>query len=258
MAEEARHVTVDPTIPNEEEIVSEILENLPTDVDFPVDLPSKGRYYNEEGSQAPVLVRAMTFEDEKVLSKMKDRLDGVNVLLARCVKNLDVRQILLFDKIYLLLKIREMSFGPEVAAIAMCTQCGSENTLTLDIPSFKVNEVPEDVTDPRDVLLPTLKKSATVRFPRVSDEANLMNTDRLLDNVWRFVVAIDGNSSKSIISKVIQKLPAKDTNILIQSIFGTDYGIETKGQYECDMCGAVNTTEVSVTDDFFGQNSNPY
>jgi len=251
MVDNVRHEKAEMVDPNEEAIVDSILEGLPESVEMAVIPPSKCKFYTLEDPNKSITIKPLTFEDEKVLSKTKQSQNIVNVLLERCISNISVPQLLIMDKIYLLLKIREVSFGDEIQSIDLCKNCHYENTLTFYISQLKVNSLPDDFEIPVSVDLPTLNKTAKVRYPRVSDEEHLLDSGRMFDNLWRFVEEIDGNSKKSIIHKVIQKLPAKDLNIILKTAFGTDYGIQTKGQYECDNCGELNSVEVSVTEDFF-------
>jgi len=238
-------------VSEEEAILKDILENLPPDADIEVHLPSKNKFYTLENEGDPITIRPMTFEDEKLLTRIKDKNIMINKLLSLCVKNININQLLMFDKIYLLLKIREISFGDEIKTETQCTNCGFDNVLTFNISTFNKNEVSDDLTDPREVTLPALNKTAVVRFPRVSDEQYLLNSDKIFDNVWRFVESIDGHANKSIVSKVLHKLPAKDVNVLMKEVFGTNYGIQMRGKYECDSCGETSVAEVQITDDFF-------
>jgi hypothetical protein len=237
--------------PSNEEAIDKILENLPTEIETSIEVPSRGKFYNLKDPSSPLTVRPMTFEDEKVIASTKNKDQLINILIDRCVANININELLIFDKLYLLLKIREVSFGKNYTVEDICTNCGFHNEITFDIADFKLNEVPEDLTDPREVTLPSLKKTAMVRFPRVSDEAHLQKVDEVIDQIWRFVEEIDGNSNKTVIHKVIQKLPSKDVHILIKSIFGTEYGIKTKATYSCDNCENVNIADLSLTQDFF-------
>ena len=251
MAENVRHEKVEMVDPNEDAIVDSILEGLPDNVEMTVLPPSKCRFYALDDPDKSITIKPLTFEDEKFLSKTKQSQNIVNVLLERCVSNVSIPQLLLMDKIYLLLKIREASFGDEIQTIDYCKSCNFENTLTFFISELKINYYPDDIDIPITLDLPVLKKTVKVRFPRVSDEEHLMDSSRMFDNMWRFVEDIDGNTKKSVINKVIQRLPAKDLNVILKTAFGTQYGVQTKGQYECDGCGELNAVEVSVTEDFF-------
>jgi len=230
--------------------VEAILENLPTEVEEVVDLPSRGKFYTLKNPSDGISVRPMNFGDEKAIVQAANK-DSINVLISRCVNNVDVSELLQFDKLYLLLKIRENSFGTQYTVPYLCETCDAHSDVTFDIGQFRVNKIEEDLEDPREVHLEKINKKAKVRFPRVRDEVYLADTTRIMDNMWRFVESIDDNTNKAVISKVIQQLPSKDVHILMNEIFGTDYGLDTQGKFTCDHCGHVQTAELPIGTDFF-------
>ncbi len=233
-----------------DDTVNKILENLPTELEQAVDLPSKSKFYILKDPSEGVKVRPMTFSDEKAIVQSNGK-DSINILLSRCVENLDINQLLQFDKLYLLMKIREVSFGGDYTVDVLCNNCSMKNSVTFDIQSFKNNQIPDDLEDPRPVMLTGIGKEAKVRFPRVQDEVYIVDANKIMDNLWRFVMEIDGKTNKAVISKVIQKLPSKDVHILMNEVFGTNYGIQTKGQFKCDGCGYIQMTELPIGTDFF-------
>jgi len=230
--------------------VDKILENLPSELEEVVELPSRTKFYVLKDPSEGVSIRPMLFADEKAIAQASNR-DAINVLLHRCVNNVDVNQLIQFDKLYLLLKIREASFGSDYRTEVVCDNCAAKNDITYDIGSFKIKQIPEDLEDPREVFLEVINKKAKVRFPRVQDEPYLADTNKIMDNLWRFVMVIDGNDNKAVIAKVIQKLPSKDVHILMNEIFGSDYGLDTKGQFKCDICGSIQISELPIGTDFF-------
>jgi len=236
--------------PNIAQTVDAILENLPSELEESVDLPSRAKFYVLKDPSEGVKVRPMNFSDEKAIVQAANR-DSINVLLNRCVTNIDINQLLQFDKLYLLMKVREISFGADYTVDVVCNECSLKNEITFNIDTFKINEVPEDLEDPREVFLERIGKTAKVRFPRVLDEVYLADSTKIMDNLWRFVMEIDGNTNKAIIGKVIQKLPSKDVHIIMNEVFGTKYGLDTKGQFKCDGCGSIEIAELPIGTDFF-------
>ena len=230
--------------------VDAILENLPTELEEIVDLPSRSKFYTLKDPAEGIKIRPMNFSDEKAIVQAANK-DSINVLISRCVSNIDINQLLQFDKLFLLMRIREASFGNHYTVDVMCSECKGKNEVTFDIASFKTKQIPEDLEDPREITLEAIGKVATVRFPRVQDEGYIMNNERVMDNLWRFVSSIDGHSNRAIISKVIQKLPSRDVHILMNEIFGSDYGLDTKGQFDCDGCGHTQIGELPIGTDFF-------
>jgi len=250
MSEKPQLGTVEEHGANVPQIVDAILENLPSEQEQTVDLPSRSKFYVLKDPSEGVKVRPMDFSDEKAIVQASNK-ESINVLLSRCVSNIDINQLLQFDKLYLLMKIREVSFGAEYTVDVMCNDCTAKNSITFSIDTFKCKRVPEDLEDPREVFLEMIGKPAKVRFPRIQDEVYIADSGKIMDNLWRFVMEIDGNGNKAVIGKVIQKLPSKDVHILMNNIFGSDYGLSTRGQFKCDECASIQIAELPIGSDFF-------
>ena len=234
-------------------VIDEILKELPTDTAVEVELPSECRVYTLEDSGAPITIRPMTFEDEKALVSAGKNDDPVNLILQRCTTNIRIPDLLSMDKLYLIMKLREISYGDDYNTLLICSQCKSENPTTIKLSQLNVNPVPDDFQDPITVMLPTLKKDAKVRLPRVRDEKMMVDPAVALDQIWRFVTEIDGHIDKSIIARVVDKLPLKDIRTILKAI-KTDFGVDTKIKFECTSCGGVTVVDLPIDSNFFDVN----
>ena len=234
-------------------VIDEILKELPTDTAVEVELPSECRVYKLEDPGAPITVRPMTFEDEKALVSASKGQDPVNLILQRCTTNIQVMDLLSMDKLYLIMKLREISYGDDYNTLLVCSHCKAENPTTVKLSQLNVNPVPDDFQDPITVLLPSLNKEAKVRLPRVRDEKVMMDTESALDQMWRFVSEIDGHTDKSIIAAVVDKLPLKDVRTILNAI-RTDFGVDTKIKFECNSCGGVTVIDLPIDSNFFDVN----
>lgn len=240
---------------SDEQIIAEILANLPGDESIPVELPSRNRFYTLLDPTKPISIRPLTFDDEKTL--MTNRAGGseaLNKLVEKCVLNIKVGDILELDKLYLLMKIREISYGDEYKAAITCPSCSQENKVTFSLSNLKVNYLPKDFTNPQEVELPVLKKKIKVRLPRVEDEGYLRNSEIAMANLWRFVEEIEGHAQKTIISKVIQKLPLKDAHVLMAALGSSGYGMDTNIRFACSYCSLIERMELPIGADFFTNN----
>ena len=236
-----------------QDAIDSILENLPTELETDVDLPSKCKFYSLPDPGSNVSVRPMTFEDEKAIATIKksDRMNPINYLLSRCVNNLNINELLLMDKMYLLYKIREVSYGPEYEVNITCPKCNSDSEVKIDISKLLLNEVPDDLTDPREVTLPAIKKNAIVRFPRLKEEKYLNFIENKNVQFWRFIESIDGHSDKKVISKVLDKLPLGDMHVLISELTKAEYGLDSKINYICGDCAGETVVDIPIGENFF-------
>ena len=89
-----------------QDIINEILKELPSDAAIEVFLPSENKLYTLEDPGAPITLRPMTFEDEKHLVSAKSGDDPINLILQRCLTNIKVPDLIPIDKLYLIMKLR--------------------------------------------------------------------------------------------------------------------------------------------------------
>lgn len=233
-----------------QKIIEDLLKEVPTDTAINVDLPSECLAYTLEDADMPITVRPMTFEDEKAIVGAKKHDDPVNLVLQRCVTNIKVMDLLPMDKLYLIMKLREISYGDDYNTLLLCQECKAENPTTVKLSQLNVNPVPDDFTDPITLILPIAQKEIKVRLPRVKDEKLFMDTEQALDQLWRFVKEIEGHTDKSIISAVMDKLPLKDVRTILNAI-KSDYGVDTKIKFICKDCGGVSVVDLPIDANFF-------
>jgi len=234
-------------------VINDILKDLPTDTAVEVELPSECRVYNLEDPGAPITIRPMTFEDEKALVGAGRGEDPVNLILQRCTTNIKIPDLLSMDKFYLIMKLREISYGDDYSTLLVCSHCKAENPTTVKLSQLNVNPVPDDFEDPVTVLLPSINKEAKIKLPRVRDERFFEDAAASLEQIWRFVVEIDGHTDKSIIAPVIDKLPLRDVRTILNAI-KTDFGVDTNVKFQCKECGGVTVVDLPIDANFFDVN----
>ena len=236
-----------------EEVIADLLKDLPSDSDIEITLPSECKVYHLPDPAAPITMRPMTFEDEKNIIGSKAGEDPINLILSKCVTNLNIGDLLSLDKLYLIMKLREISYGNEYKTLLICPSCKAENPVSVMLSELTVNPVPDDFTEPVSVFLPSLKREAKIKFPRVRDEKILSDTQTMMDQLWRFIVDIADNTDKSIISGVLDKLPLKDARTILNAM-KTDFGVETKIKLDCSECKEVSVVELPINANFFDVN----
>lgn len=224
-----------------DELVDDLLSDVPTNAEVEVELPSR----------KTAVIRPITFEEEReMVSLSKKQQDPSIVLLSKCVKDLDMSEMLVVDKIYLLFKIRELSFGSVYKFVMGCPQCGHENHYSIDIDKLPVERMEEDITHV-EITLPMTKKSVKLKLATVKDENHITDPEKALDNLWRFVASFEGVDRRDVISKVIKKLPAGDINTMLSNIMCEGYGISPEVRVKCEACTYDQATALPLTKDFF-------
>lgn len=236
----------------EAEIIDDLLANVPSITSIPVDLPSRSKFYSLANPSEPISVRAMTFQDEKAMvSNRNVDIDIINTLLSRCVENVNVMELLLIDKLFLIMKLREISYGDEYKATITCPSCRKNNEVGFKLSELTVKYVPEDYCNPHLDHFPVLGKDVAIELPRVKDEKYLTNVETTTTNFWRFITEIDGHTKKTIISKVAESLPLKDAHVVLDVLGGDGFGVDTKVQFICNHCPNTEVIDLPITADFF-------
>ena len=236
-----------------QKIVDDLLKELPSDSDIQIELPSECRVYKLPDPEAPITLRPMTFEDEKNMLGQSSDTDPVNLILSRCASNINISDLLPMDKFYLIMKLREISYGDDYDTLLICSKCRAENPVSIKISELNVNPVPDDFCDPIEVELPTIGKKANVRLPRVRDEKLLTNPKEMIDQLWRFVRDIDGHTDNAVIAAVINKLPLREVKRIINAM-KTDFGVDTKVKLNCNNCKEVSVVDLPFDANFFDVN----
>lgn len=232
-----------------EAILEKLLEHVPAETEQIVNLPSESRFYN---GITQVSIKPMTFEHEKnVVANLKKDIDPINTLLADCVKGINVSELLIFDKVYLLMKLRQISYGDEYKFKIECPKCTRESDVEMSLNDMIINKLPEDLTDPREIILPVSKRKIKLRFPRVKDEVYLNTTELVNENFYRFVKSVEGIDDVLLINRFVKKLPLKDAKTIIHEMMRPDLGLDPKVSFECPACKKETVVSIPITSNFF-------
>ncbi len=236
--------------PDRESGLDKLFGDVPLEADVIIKLPSEGRFYTN--GKPEVVISPIKFEDEKQLStSVKNGINPINLMLSKCVKNMDTNSLLLIDKLLLLLKIREISYGENYPVHVTCPKCMAESNIEVDLSKLVINFIPQDISDPREITLPKLNKTAKVRFPRVADEQFLNNQEQIYDNLWRFVKELDGNPDPVFIAKAIPRMHIRDIKFILAQVMRLDLGLDPKFILHCNDCGGESLVAVPINENFF-------
>jgi len=230
-----------------DQALNDLFANVKADVDILADLPSKGRFYGA-GFQG-VRVSPLTFEDEFKILRNKGN-DPINEILDRCIKGIKVSDLVIPDKLYLLMKVREISYGSEYKFSLACPKCKGTVDSTLDIDGMQITYAKEDAEDPVTIKLPKLGVIAKIKLPRVSDEA-FLTSDEAPEHLYRFVVELKGESDPVFIAKAYKRMGIADKKAIAQALNKNNFGIDTLFFFECPSCKHTELMEIPFTGSFF-------
>jgi hypothetical protein len=229
--------------------IEKLFSEIPYESDIIVDLPSKGRFYKDFNG---LKITPLLFEDEqKILMSKNKNINPINEIISKCIDGVDVNDLLDVDKLYVLLKIKEISYGPDYKFDIMCPACGTNGNSLLPIKDIPVKFIPEDVSDPREVLLPVLKAKVKIRFLRTYDEKYFLKPEDFLTNLYRLIVSINDNKDPVFIAKVLKKLHIRDVKTIRNEINSKSYGVDTTFRFECPSCGHNSIVNIPFDANFF-------
>ena len=214
------------------------------------ELPSRGKFY--DGYQG-IEIKPLTYLDEqRILTTRDGNIDLVSKLLEKTVEGVSIENLLSMDKMYLLMKVREASYGDQYDFTVACTNCSTEVKASINLSEhLNLNMIDEDLEDPRTFKLPKLGVDVSVRFPRSKDEVFLKDGESTYKNIYRFIISIDGNSDPIFISKAVKRMHIQDVKKIISETTKGEYGIDPKFIFECPECSFTETMSIPMDVGFF-------
>lgn len=229
--------------------IEKLFSKVPYEAEVIVDLPSKGRFYKEFNG---VKISPLLFEDEqKILMSKNKNINPINEIISKCVEGVSVNDLLDIDKLYILLKIKEISYGPDYKFSLICPACTANTDAVLPINEIPIKYVPEDIMDPREITLPVLQAKVKLRFLRTFDETYFAKPEDFLTNLHRLVISINDNKDPVFIAKVLKKLHIRDVKTIRNEINSKQYGVDTTFKFECPSCGHNSIVNIPFDSNFF-------
>lgn len=201
-----------------------------------------------------IQIRPPLFEDERQAAIEADQ-NGTSIIQAlerRVVKGVDVSKLPYFDELFILLKMRQISFGPKIELNPIpCIHCGEVNQGLV----VKIDELYTEVANPPltslsvEIDLPVTKNKVIARIPSIAeDELDGISTRNT--NIYKLVESISGETDQYIIKAFIEKAPVADIKAIKQAIFNHGYGVDTTVNFDCANCNKLNSVELPLTSDF--------
>ena len=225
-----------------------LLENVHDKLKYvEASLPSKGLFYPKSDSK--VSVRPLTFDDERSLRNMNtdNMVTVLTTILGACTKGMDISLLTPPDRLFLLFKIRELSYGDDYKLEQNCEECGVKNSLTLKLSTLEIDYLEEDYTV---FELPDSRKEVHIKPPRASQLVNV-DMDTLMNDLFKYIHSISGVSDSTVIEEFIRRTTVRDIDVLRNKIFIPPYGMEDKLMFNCMKCNQSTKAAVVLNEYFF-------
>lgn len=236
-------------------------------------LPSQG-FLNPEIPEGKVVQRCMMVADQKFLSGSNHSANkALKQLIQRTTTSpsgFDVESLTLADTLYLLFKLRSLSYGDTYKFKTRCPECGKKIDITVDLSDLPVNTLEEGYTDDLVVTLPNTGDTVYIKLLTNGDleaiESELKRRKKRSNNddesgyILRIVYSIDKivlkNDAKELsnpidIERYIGELTDLDASTITASRDKVSYGLDPIIEYTCPECKEYIDVSINFSGDFF-------
>lgn len=207
-------------------------------------------------SGTEIELREMTGVEEELLTNQRliRSGDAVNQVLANCIVRLgdredvstkDVLDMLSGDRLFVLVRLREVSLGEEVELELACPNpvCRAKNRLTVNIDDLVVTSYGED----REFTFVLPGSGRKVRFTYLDGhkEKRLaqMQEPNISSAMMIRILEIDGSAPTK---KALSEMSMRDRSALRAEMLRVDAGIDTTIECDCESCGTRLRTRLET------------
>ena len=213
-------------------------------------------YSFELPSGTELELREMTGAEEELLTNQRLIRSGeaINQVLRNCFVRLgektdpdlsEVMNLLSGDRLFALVRLRQISLGDEVELELSCpnSACRMTNFVTVNLEDLKVTPYGEE----REFAFKLLGSKKTVRFGYLDGHKEKRLASLREPNITSAMLIrlldIDGKAPSK---KSLAEMSMRDRNALRQEMSRVDAGIDTSVETECDGCGSKIRTRLEA------------
>ena len=245
--------------------------NDSTNLTHEVILPSRG-LLNPEIPEGKVVQRCMLVKDQKFLSGGAQKAaDALNEVIKRTIvspENIDLMDLTVTDTMFLLFKLRQLSYGDTYKFYTRCPECGKKIQVSIDLSELGVTTLEENYKEKLIVKLPRRGDTVYVKLMTNRDTADADKEIRKRrkknpndDSAYtlRLVYAIekvemtDGTTITHPldIEKYVDALTDYDAAAIAYARDLTSFGLDTSVEEKCPECGEDIEVGLNFSGDFF-------
>lgn len=241
-----------------------------------VTLPSQG-YLNPEIPEGKLVQRCMMVADQKFLSgSNQDPQSALHQILQRTTtspESFDVKKLTLQDTIYLLFKLRVLSYGNTHKFRTRCPECGKKIDVTVDISELPVELLDENYAENLVIELPHRKDTVYIKLltnrdlesvenevkrrKRRGDEESSEYVLRIVQSIEKIKLASPNKDGKSELTHpldielYVNSLTDLDAAAIIAARDRVHFGVSPITEVKCPECGEYIEVSLQFSGDFF-------
>lgn len=235
-------------------------------------------YTDDEGRlHRTVVLRKMTGREEAILADRRNQRNGgrlITELLHSCVVRLGelpqngtgpIAGLYSADRNYLLIKLRSITFGPELSAEYNCPSCGEAMRVTEDLDELPVRAL-TDGESPEEIKIELedgyvdrdgqVHTALTLRLPTGQDEEAVapqtrqnasLGKNALLARCLKSLGDIPRHRLEALGPKILADLTMSDRRLIDRALNQAAPGIDLVRELECPHCGHVFKSSLDLT-----------
>jgi len=201
-------------------------------------------------------LKEMTGQEEELLTNQRllRSGDAINLVIKNCLVHLGyetsvtakhVEDLLSGDRLFLLVKLRQISLGDSVDLELQCTNavCKNRNYLSIDLEGLETTSYTEE----REFAftLPACKQ--VVKFTHLdgNKEKRLaaLKEPNISSAMMMRIISVDGKPPSK---KILADMSMRDRSALRMEMNRVDAGIDTTVECDCEQCGTKLKTRLEA------------
>lgn len=233
-------------------------------------LPSRGKVYEEEVNPEIILSSMTTKHEMLRLSSNENSQKLMADIIDDCIQTdvgISAYDMCLADYQFLLLKLREVTFGNDYKMTAICPYCNARTDVEMDLDDLEIKEFTDDVLEYTQIELPKSGDTIelTLQTPRILDTINRQvkqsqrkthtkENQNILYNMLNVITKKNGETFNSIAEEQwLRNLPLADTNYIMDAIdkLNASFGVILAVDTVCTVCGEDIVVPFLVNGSFF-------
>ncbi len=227
-----------------------------------VGLPSKGSLYPKN---TKLVGRALKVIEVKKLSALTEENADyiINDIISRTIKGINVDDILVSDKLYLIFWLRANTYRDSGYTVGFhCDKCETDSSYHFELDNLEVNFLREDYNPNNEITLQNgdrvLLKQLRVKDEKIVDRFKEMNSESIRDiddellTVSQMIQTVNG-SEVGLLTKYnyILDLAPGDFSYISSYMDKFSMGVKPYVNAVCKKCGGTAPCAVSFRADFF-------
>lgn len=233
-------------------------------------LPSEGKVYDKQVNPK-IKLRSMTTADEmQRLSPSELPYQNMCDVMDNCfVENPGISSydLCLGDYLFLLQKLRTVTYGASYKISTICPYCGTKNVIDINLDELPIMKYTDEIEKLREFDLPISKKHIRLKLqtPRILDNITekskeykrKSNTDfdpTILFTVQEIIETVDGKKPNPItITDWVKNLPMADTNTILAyaTRLNSAIGMDLTLNQTCKACTLDFKSQFKINAEFF-------